>query len=182
MGYAVECHPRRPAGEKTQKLPTASALCARTQIAAILLENAALLPLGNLVPLSAFHVAKMPPTSAIDLIRVGLPAGSFDAAAKVLSLTVDELAAKLGISPRTIRDQRKKKVRLSSEHSEKLVRIARIQTLARSIFSTDAAVAEWLNAPALALNGIKPIDLVDTDTGAREIEAVLHGIAYGNVM
>ena len=54
--------------------------------------------------------------------------------------------------------------------------------MARSIFSTDAAVAEWLNAPAPALNGIKPIDLVDTDTGAREIEAVLHGIAYGNVM
>lgn len=63
-----------------------------------------------------------------------------------------------------------------------MVRIARIQTLARSIFSTDAAVAEWLNAPAPALHGIKPIDLVDTDTGAREIEAVLHGIAYGNVM
>jgi len=156
--------------------------CARTQIAAILLENAAILPLGNLVPLSAFHVAKMPPTSAIDLIRVGLPAGSFDAAAKVLYLSVDELAAKLWISPRTLLYQRKKKVRLSSERTEKLVRIARIQTLARSIFSTDAAVAEWLNAPAPALNGIKPIDLVDTDTGAREIEAVLHGIAYGNVM
>ena len=160
----------------------ASALCECSPAAAILLENAAFLPFVTLMPLSAFQVAKMPPTSAIDLIRAGLPAGSFEAAAKALSLTVDELAAKLGISPRTIRDQRKKKVRLSSENTEKLVRIARIQTLARSIFSTDAAVAEWLNAPAPALNGIKPIDLVDTDTGAREIEAILHGIAYGNVM
>ena len=72
--------------------------------------------------------------------------------------------------------------RNSPENTGKLVRIARIQTLARAIFSADAAVAEWLNAPAPALNGIKPIDLVDTDTGAHEIEAILHGIEYGNVM
>ncbi len=72
--------------------------------------------------------------------------------------------------------------RNSPENSGKLVRIARIQTLARAIFSTDAAVAEWLSAPAPALNGIKPVELVDTDTGAREIEAILHGIEYGNVM
>lgn len=88
----------------------------------------------------------------------------------------------MGYPPEPSATNVKKKVRLSAENSEKLVRIARIQTLARSIFSTDAAVAEWLNAPAPALNGIKPIDLVDTDTGAREIEAVLHGIAFGNVM
>lgn len=134
------------------------------------------------MPPTAFQVAQMPPASAVDLIRTGLPAGAFDTTAKALFLTVDELAAKLGISPRTIRDQRKRKVRLSSENTEKLVRIARIQTLGRSIFSTDEAVAEWLRAPAPALKGIKPIDLLDTDTGAREIEAVLHGIAYGNVM
>ena len=134
------------------------------------------------MPPSAMQVAQMPPAPAIDLIRKGLPAGAFDTMAKALSLTVDELASKLGISPRTIRDQRKRAVRLSSENTEKLVRTARIQTLGRSIFSTDRAVAEWLRAPAPALNGIKPIDLLDTDTGAREIEAVLHGIAYGNVM
>jgi putative toxin-antitoxin system antitoxin component (TIGR02293 family) len=134
------------------------------------------------MPPTAFQVAQMPPVSAVDLIRAGLPVGAFDLTAKTLSLTVDELAAKLGISPRTIRDQRKRKVRLSAEHTEKLVRIARIQTLGRSIFSTDDAVAEWLRAPTPALGGIKPIDLLDTDTGAREIEAVLHGIAYGNVM
>ncbi len=131
---------------------------------------------------TAFQVVKMPTASAVDIIRAGLPAGAFEGTAKILSLTVDELAAKLGISPRTIRDQRKKKGRLSAENSEKLVRIARIQTLGRSIFSTDAAVSEWLRAPAPALNGTRPIDLLDTDTGAREIEAILNGIAYGNVM
>jgi putative toxin-antitoxin system antitoxin component (TIGR02293 family) len=102
--------------------------------------------------------------------------------AKVLFLTGDELAVKLGISPRTVRYQRKKLGRLSRENTEKLVRIARIQHQARKIFSTDEAVSQWLTSPAPALEGLKPIDLLDTDLGAREIESVLTGIAYGNVM
>ncbi len=124
----------------------------------------------------------MPMTKAVDVIRAGLPASAFVGVAVALDLTVDELAAKLGVSPRTIRDQRKKLARLSSENTEKLVRIARVQHQARKVFSTDEAVSDWLTSPAPALEGTKPIDLLDTDIGAREIEAVLNGLAYGNVM
>ena len=116
------------------------------------------------------------------MIRAGLPARAFVGVAEVLHLTVDELAGKLGVSARTIRDQQKKLARLSSENTGKLVRIARIQHQARKIFSTNEAVSDWLSSPAPALDGALPIDLVDTDLGAREVEAVLNGIAYGNVM
>lgn len=131
---------------------------------------------------TAFQVAEMPTTQAVGVIRAGLPTEAFAGVAKALSLTVDELAAKLGISPRTLRDQRKRKGRLSVENTEKLVRIARIHQLARKIFTSDEAVSQWLAATAPALDGLKPIDLLDTDTGAREVESVLHGIAFGNVM
>lgn len=124
----------------------------------------------------------MPLEKALSAIRRGLPAKAFDGVAKVLFLTGDELAAKLGVSVRTIRDQKKKAARLSPENSEKLVRIVRIQRLARTIFTTDEAVSQWLASPAPALNGLQPIDLLDTDIGGREVEAVLQGIAYGNVM
>ena len=124
----------------------------------------------------------MPFAQAVKLIRAGLPSSAFDDAAMVLSLPVDELAAKLGISPRTVRDQRKRAVRLTRDNSEKLVRIARVQRPARNIFTTDKAVSEWLASPAPALDGNLPIDLIDTDTGAREVESVLHGIAHGNLM
>jgi putative toxin-antitoxin system antitoxin component (TIGR02293 family) len=133
-------------------------------------------------PYTAFQIAEMPINRAVEAIRAGLPAGAFDGVAKVLSLTADELAAKLGISPRTVRDQRKKAVRLSRENTEKLVRIARIQRQARTIFTTDQAVSQWLASPAPALEGLAPIGMLDTDIGAREVEAVLNGIAYGNVM
>jgi putative toxin-antitoxin system antitoxin component (TIGR02293 family) len=116
------------------------------------------------------------------MIRVGLPAIAFDGVAHALSLTTDQLASKLGISARTIRHQREKAIRLSPENTEKLVRIARVQRLARKIFTTDEAVSQWLASPAPAIEGLAPIDLLDTDVGAREVEAVLNGIAYGNVM
>ena len=61
-------------------------------------------------------------------------------------------------------------------------RFARIYALARQIFSTDDAVAQWLRTPASALVGQTPLALIDTDAGAREVEAVLQGIAAGNVM
>lgn len=119
---------------------------------------------------------------AIKAIRSGLPATDFDRVAAAMSLTMEELAGILGVSPRTVRDQRTKHLPLSRENSEKLVRVARIQKLARTIFSSDAAVAQWLAAPAPALDGQRPFDLLDTELGAREVESVLQGIAYGNVM
>ncbi len=131
---------------------------------------------------TAFEVAEMPAIQALEAIRAGLPARAFETVAAALDLSVDELAATLGVSPRTIRDQRMKRARLSRETTEKLVRIARIQNQARRVFSTNDAVSGWLSSPSPALAGSRPIDLLDTDLGSREVEAVINGIAYGNVM
>jgi putative toxin-antitoxin system antitoxin component (TIGR02293 family) len=150
-------------------------------LTASLLAFTAILPCINAMP-TAFEVAEMPMKRAVAVIRAGLPARAFVGVAEILSLTVDELAGKLGVSPRTIRDQRKKLSRLSSENTEKLVRVARIHRQAGKIFSTNEAISGWLRSPAPALEGARPIDLVDTDFGAREVENVLNGIAYGNVM
>jgi putative toxin-antitoxin system antitoxin component (TIGR02293 family) len=68
------------------------------------------------------------------------------------------------------------------ENPEKLIRIAHLQSQARKIFTTDEAIAQWLASPAPALDGLAPIDMLDTDMGIREVEAVLNGIAHGNVM
>ena len=147
-----------------------------------MLDNSAILPFVHGMPTTAFEVAEMPAAYAVKAIRAGLPARAFVGVADALNLTVDQLAGILGVSPRTIRDQRKKLARLSSENTEKLVRIVRVQQQARKVFSTDEAASDWLTSPAPALEGAKPIDLLDTDLGAREVEGILNGIAYGNVM
>jgi putative toxin-antitoxin system antitoxin component (TIGR02293 family) len=132
--------------------------------------------------LSIFDVAQMPALDAVPLLRDGLPASAYTDLSQSLGLTVGQLCVKLGISPRTMSHQRRLRSRLSSESTQKLVRVARIQQLGRKIFRTDQAVSQWLAAPAQALGGQAPIDLLDTDVGAQEVAALLNGIAYGNVM
>jgi putative toxin-antitoxin system antitoxin component (TIGR02293 family) len=133
-------------------------------------------------PPSIFDVAQMPAIDAVPFIRAGMPASAYTILSKSLGLTGTQLGIKLGIPPRTISHQRRLKARLSSESTQKLVRGARIQQLGRKIFRTNLAVSQWLASPAQALGGHAPIDLLDTDVGAQEVEALLNGIAYGNVM
>jgi len=132
--------------------------------------------------MTAFDIAEMPLTEAVRTLRTGVPAKSFEVVANVLGFSTDVLGTKLGIPPRTLRDQVAKKKNLSAENSEKLVRVARVHRLARTLFTTDEAAADWLRTPAPALDGVAPIDLLDTDIGGREVESVINGIAYGNVL
>ncbi len=69
---------------------------------------------------------------------------------------------------------------LSSETSEKLLRVARVRNLGRVLFTTDEAVSEWLSKPESALGDMAPLDLLDTDLGAREVENLLRALAYGH--
>ncbi len=131
---------------------------------------------------TAHEVAEMPIGEAVLQIRSGLAPNTFDRVAKTLSINPEVLAIKLGISPRTLRYQKGRKSNLSKDITEKVVRLARVQSLARRIFTGDDAVSQWLSQAAPALDGAAPLDLLDTELGAREVEAVLNGLAYGNIM
>ncbi len=131
---------------------------------------------------TAFQVAELAAPQAVAALRAGLPCTEFDRVAKALRVSAEFLAESLGASLRTIRHQQKKSGRLSLENSERVVRVARLLNLARRLFAEEAAVAEWFARPAPALGGRTPYELLDTETGAREIEDTLQGLAYGNVL
>jgi hypothetical protein len=59
------------------------------------------------------------------------------------------------------------------------LRAARVHNLGRAVFTTDAAVSEWLSKPDQSLGNMAPLDLLDTDFGAREVENLLRALAYG---
>jgi putative toxin-antitoxin system antitoxin component (TIGR02293 family) len=128
---------------------------------------------------SAFALAEKPLLEVLPLVRHGLPAAMFEQVARTLGLSSTSLAAKLGIARRTMTRKRGLDAPLSSETSEKLLRVARIRNLGRVLFSTDAAVSEWLSKTDTVLGNMAPIDLLDTDLGAREVENLLHSLAYG---
>ncbi len=61
-------------------------------------------------------------------------------------------------------------------------RAARAREHAKAIFRDAEAADGWLRLPALALDGRCPLDLLNTDEGARAVSALIEGIARGNVV
>jgi putative toxin-antitoxin system antitoxin component (TIGR02293 family) len=112
-------------------------------------------------------------------IRHGLPAVMFDQVAAALGLSTSALADKLGIARRTLTRKQGSGAPLSTEVSEKVLRAARVRNLATALFTTDAAIHQWLSKPDSALGSMAPIDLLDTDLGAREVENLLVALAHG---
>src|SRR5258707_15689565 len=114
---------------------------------------------------SAFVLAEKPLLQVLAQVRSGLPAAMFEQVATTLGLSTSTLAAKLGISRRTVTRKRGNGAPLSSDTSEKLLRVARVRNLGRTLFTTDEAVSEWLSKPDGTLANMAPWDLLDTDLG-----------------
>ena len=95
-------------------------------------------------------------------------------------LTLRELAASLDLSPRSLQ-RRRNEGRLASYESDRLYRLARIIALAKRYIGNDETATRWLKRPNRALGGSTPIELLDTEPGARAVENVLGRIAYGGV-
>jgi putative toxin-antitoxin system antitoxin component (TIGR02293 family) len=129
---------------------------------------------------SAFVLVERQPLEILIQVRNGLPAAMFEQVASTLGLSASTLAAKLGIARRTVTRKRGNRALLSSEISEKLLRVARVRNLGRTLFTTDEAVSEWLSKPDASLGNMAPLDLLDTDLGGREVENLLRALAYGH--
>jgi putative toxin-antitoxin system antitoxin component (TIGR02293 family) len=129
---------------------------------------------------SAFVLAEKPLLEVLTQVRNGLPAAMFEQVASTLGLSTSTLATKLGIARRTVTRKQGNGTPLSSEISEKLLRVARVRNLGRTLFTTDEAVSEWLSKPDSTLSDMAPLDLLDTDLGAREVENLLRALAFGH--
>jgi putative toxin-antitoxin system antitoxin component (TIGR02293 family) len=114
-----------------------------------------------------------------DLIRKGLPSGSLVVLGEKLDLKNTALSKKLGIPPRTLTRRLSRHSRLTAAESDRTVRLARVYATAVEMIGNTCKAAEWLRTPNRALGGEVPMDQLDTDLGAREVENILGRIAYG---
>lgn len=118
-------------------------------------------------------------TDLAELVREGLPASSVRALAEKLDLGNAALSRKLGIPQRTMTRRLSQHSRLSAAESDRTVRLARVYATAVEMIGNKEKAVEWLRTPNRALAGERPLDQLDTDLGAREVEDVLGRIAYG---
>ena len=112
------------------------------------------------------------------LIQDRLPVAAVDVVLEGGILEPEELY-ELVIPRRTLSKRRSTTGRITTEESDRLVRVVRIVTLARDTFQEPENSATWLRRPNRSLGGVRPIDLLKTETGARLVEAVLGRIGYG---
>lgn len=113
-------------------------------------------------------------------IRQGFPQPVVREVMRTAGLTLKEIAASLDLSPRSLQ-RRRHQGRLAGYESDRLYRLARIVALAKRYLGDEQRAARWLRRPNRALGGSAPLDLIDTEPGARAVENTLGRIAYGGV-
>lgn len=128
----------------------------------------------------------------IQFVRAGLPVESLNAMLASMTTAVflqSEVFDLIG-SARTLQRKRAKSasrgaaktrqtVRLSPAESDRLARLARVVVRAEEAFGSSAKTQRWLSKPNRALEGTRPLELLDSDAGALAVERVLGRIEHG---
>jgi putative toxin-antitoxin system antitoxin component (TIGR02293 family) len=117
----------------------------------------------------------------IQLIRSGVNATVLVSASEYFNMPRAKFAQILGMSPVTAERKIKRGGRLGRSESERLARIAMIDTEAEAVFGNEDTAKAWLLQNNLAL-GDTPLSMLDTETGAHEIRKMLSSITYGGVI
>ena len=113
-------------------------------------------------------------------VKAGLPVAEFDALRALLDLTVDDLAARVGISIATLSRRRQSGATLDATHGDRLWRLANLFRLTTALYEGDEVSARaWLTKPARALDGATPLDHAATEAGAREVEQLIGRLEHG---
>jgi putative toxin-antitoxin system antitoxin component (TIGR02293 family) len=117
-----------------------------------------------------------------ELILEGLPASALDHLVdqlRVLGRT-DSLEKAVGMSVRTHQRRRADLSKpLGREQSGRAWKFAEILTRATDIFGSQEEAEHWLERPALAFDGYRPLDLLSTLAGAEMVDDHLVRLEYG---
>ena len=112
-------------------------------------------------------------------VKRGLPFRAYERFARSVALPTERLLELLDIPRRTLL-RRKAAGRFSPDESDRLLRAARVVASALALFDGDRdAAVEWLSQPQLAFGGAIPLDMAQSEIGAREVEALAYRLEHG---
>jgi putative toxin-antitoxin system antitoxin component (TIGR02293 family) len=115
----------------------------------------------------------------VKAIRSGLSFASLARFERHSGLSLPLLAKVLCIPPRTLA-RRKSDGTLTSEESERLLRLAGLFDQTVALFEgSSSAAAKWLQAPSQALGNVAPLTLAETEIGARAVEDLIGRLEHG---
>ena len=119
------------------------------------------------------------PLRLADEIERGLPSATL---AKLVRLIApDNPEFRYRVVPKATFARRKGK-RLSSAHSERIARYARLWAVALGVWKSEEDARDFLWRKHPLLEGRRPIDVAATEVGARLVEDVLGGLEHGTAV
>jgi putative toxin-antitoxin system antitoxin component (TIGR02293 family) len=114
-----------------------------------------------------------------DRVQDGFPYKAFLSLTKTMEVSNQRLANLVQISDRTLIRRSREGV-LRTDESERLLRIARIYSLAVQLFEGEPSSAQsWLSRSNRALRGESPLEVAKTEEGAREVEYLIKRLEHG---
>jgi putative toxin-antitoxin system antitoxin component (TIGR02293 family) len=114
----------------------------------------------------------------VALIRAGLPFESFQELLKHLGVSKRALEQSLRLPSRTVL-RRQREGHLRAEESDKLVRLARVLAHASVVLDGVKPAVDWMKTQNRALAMAVPLELMDTDAGARRVDDALGRLEFG---
>lgn len=114
----------------------------------------------------------------LEAIEVGLPIAAVESVIRDGTFTASEIHD-LVLPRRTFTHRKQKGQSLTAEESDRLTRAVRIAGRAEEAIGDEEKAGRWLRKPNRALLGKRPLDLLESDVGARMVEQVLGRIEYG---
>jgi putative toxin-antitoxin system antitoxin component (TIGR02293 family) len=114
----------------------------------------------------------------VKVVERGVPLASLTALSRQEGLSLEEID-RLIIPRRTLAHRKARQQPLNRAESERAVRVASLTALAEETFANQAKAQTWLRRPTSALGDKRPLDLLDSEPGARLVEQLLYRIAHG---
>jgi len=112
-------------------------------------------------------------------IRLGLPVNVIDKLTQELAISQQTLLQIIALPTATLTRRRTQK-RLTPQESDRVYRMAATYRAASELFDNDAkATRRWLNEPAKALGGNTPLQHLDTEAGADDVQDLIGRLEHG---
>ena len=127
------------------------------------------------------RVAEWNDIQADSAIRKGLPIESAIHLQSLLQLSKEKAARLIGRSRSTYARYQNQDADLDPSEAERVVRYARLVSLATEILNGQNAAVMWMKEPNIRLGGHLPLQMAETAPGARIVQNLLVGIQHGHI-
>ncbi|MFZ4617385.1 MAG: type II toxin-antitoxin system Xre/ParS family antitoxin [Rectinemataceae bacterium] len=128
---------------------------------------------------SALRLPDEGPKGIIKKIKKGMSYKDLLLLQAKLGVDKETLAALLKISPRTY-ERRRLEGKIDSQETDRALRLGRIIQRTVEMYDGDEGAAKaWLRQSVPALEGLKPLELIETEAGAVLVENLIGRIEAG---